>query len=530
MIKKHLFLLILSTIFNVLHAQDEKKIKLEFGEESMFENSGTFVSAMMKDKAGNIYCVKDKPSGFVIGTGISDASIGSVKHKFFLEIYSPTLKKLLSKEVEIPNAQAKIFVNHTEWGSGIIRGLTVNDEPYLLITYVEKKSKTRLIQATKINADGTFDTPKPLCELPNEGKDYSRSYRVLRSKDDSKLMIVGIPDVKAKQNVQYYVSVLSNNFEPIWSRGFALPIKENRNEGANFYIGNTGRMYMQTYEEITKKANKDDPNIKVTFYTFAKKDLDLKIMSFDFPANRYLEFYINPDSLDINATCYVTFTKDTKEGQYHDPRNKYRDIYYPTVNLTGMYVSRLNLTNGISTKKEIFLDKNTINYFKPEKISKNDKDKAFGPLINIGKYSTDGIASFYSNGSNENIISIQTTGIILSLVVDSTGNKISESFVKHSKYSFKEINPSIFSNTKKGENIIITTEGLNEKEVIKCNFITSNGSKSFNIIDKGGNSIKYFSKGGNATLYWNYLKESKDSLILILEKDKKYKLVRLSFI
>jgi hypothetical protein len=519
MIKKHLFLLILSTIFNVLHAQDEKKIKLEFGEESKLENTGTSVVAMMKDKTGNIYCVKDKPSGFVIGTGFSDASIGSVKHKFFLEIFSPTLKKLLSKEVEIPNAQAKIFVTHNEWGSGIIRGLTINDEPYLFITYVEKKSKTRLIQATKINLDGTFDTPTPLCELSNEGTDYSRSYIVCQSKDNSKIMIVGVPDVKAKQNIQYYISVFNNNFEQIWSRGFALPIKEKRNIGANFYVGNTGRMYMQTYEEITKKVNKDDADVRVAFYTFAKKDFDLKELIFSLPKERYLQFEFIADLSDETVTCLAPFTKDIKPKGY---RNSDNSTNLDGFKIEGINTSTIKLSSSEISQKQILFNKSTTDYFKPnDKKSKRESGLIcfydYNPLLQLKTpFSNEIIKKIDINKTNGDlIITIIVYEIAINMVLDNALNKVSETYVDCTQNRLNH-----FINDK-GQSVITISEGYAPKAITKCYVFDRDGQKKSSKLTENGKNIE------ETRLYNSKFRDSNNSLIFSLQDGKKYKLMRL---
>lgn len=529
-----LLLLFLNT--TILFSQDEQGIKVKLSKASEFENNGSFIEALLHDKEGNIYLIKNKPSGTIISMG--GASMGRVGYKFYIEKYAPDLTRLVSKETGFPIDESMQKQKQGDWGSGLLGGLVINEEPYLFRTYYHKKTRTRYIHSIKINSDCTFEEPVLVQKIENTEKDQalSRFFEVHQSEDKSKFMIVGIPKAVYNRGSSYSVIVFNDQFVPLWEQQhLTLPIKEQYQEDRFPMIGNQGRFYLKTIQSrLTGKGKSveflyDDRTKGAVFLTYNKGDEDVRVIPFEFPHEKHRKFKLMPDSMDQKVTGYALFSFSKRSFSIFDPRNtREQGITEPHILISGISISEVDLENSTVNNSELLLDQATLDHFADaywkdyrKQKKKDPEPDIFGPLIEERHNTFQGIKKiqYYKNGETK--INIQAHSVLITILIEKDGNKVSEILIPYDQFNTRILNHSHF-HYPLDKNIILTNVYENEQIIIKCHDLKKTGEQSATTILKNRKDEKK-----DYTLGYDSFISADQSIIFTVKKDKTYKLGKL---
>lgn len=304
-----LFLGISTTLFAQLKVGD---VSLNFGE--------TIVS-----KDGEVIKVAGEQGNIIY-------ALARRKKKFFLQTFDASSKAFKSSKL--------LKFDKINGGKLQIEDLVIVDNvPFLMLSYYDKKGKTYNFLAKEIEGNKIVKTTKVL-SVPVAKRSKKGSFVFTTSYDEFNYLIAHVGINSKKEQLKYTVKLLDNNLATVMEDSYEIVFQEKNRQLFDFsdvQVNEHGDVLIATTESYRDKKKKTSVN-NITIHSYlVKKNYEKKVTKVTLTGKRAL-------------TCDLIETKDNilhAIGFYSDIKKSGKAEY----TVEGIYDVTFNYETGEVTKK-----------------------------------------------------------------------------------------------------------------------------------------------------------------------------------
>ncbi len=306
----------------ILQNTKAQKVIINWGEESKKELSfGSFVNGKGTDMVK--FCFDVKRKGFM---GRNSTS-------------TPVLTRFNDKLTEL-NERA---IEADEEGIKFNDILSIKGKIFLFTNQYDKETKATTFFCQGIN----ITTMEPEGKVINLGtfdafkKSSQASVGYELSKDSSKILMFGNNAYKKDENEKYYISVLDNNMNKLWSKTIELPYKDKFVSIEDHLITNNGKVgvLIKHYDQEVSRESVRKDGSKIPSYK-------TKMLVYDKDNVAPVEYVLDLNNKFVH-TLQLVDDKDEKLvlfGLYKEKHNGY---------INGFFIANFDRTTKIVTTKNL---------------------------------------------------------------------------------------------------------------------------------------------------------------------------------
>ena len=304
-----LFLCISTTLFAQLKVGD---VSLNFGET-------------ITSKDGEVIKIAGEQGNTIY-------ALARHKKKFFLQTFDASSKAFKSSKL--------LKFDKINGGKLQIEDLAIVDNvPFIMLSYYDKKNKTYNFLAKEIEGDKIAKTTKVL-SVPVEKRNKKGSFVFTTSYDEFNYLIAHVGINSKKEQLKYTVKLLDNNLATVMEDNYEIVFKEKNRQLFDFsdvQVNEHGDVLIATTESYRDKKKKTSVN-NITIHSYlVKKNYEKKVTNVTLTGKRAL-------------TCDLIETKDNTLhaiGFYSDIKKSGKAEY----TVEGIYDVTFNYETGEVTKK-----------------------------------------------------------------------------------------------------------------------------------------------------------------------------------
>lgn len=246
-----------------------------------------------------------------------------------LKIYDPSSLNFLSSKI-IQKSSCKGISDCVPTKFSLEKTIFMKDNFLMLFNSYDKTTKQNVLMAQKITSEGKFEGDLTIVDkIDAKNRFNAGSYMTWQSEDSSKFLVVQNPPYEKYNDEKFTFKVYDSELTNLSNFSVSLPYKDKNVSVVDYYLSNTGDIYMLVNVLKEEKVKGEDRS----FYS---------ILSLDGKDGTLSEYDLKLDNKDIEDVALRIDEKTKKvicSGLYSDISKGYTGK-----KIDGLFYLRLDIT------------------------------------------------------------------------------------------------------------------------------------------------------------------------------------------